>query len=175
MKAFVDFLKMPLSIWCAFALASGSVLFLPDVVIESLYLLEVKEQYGLIIGAIFLLSLSLVTVSFIGKVWGLVVEQINFRRVKRKQVKCLLGLDCLETNLIIKFLQIPTHTLPLPIDDGVTAALNGYGIISLTSSIQTLSYEGYEVNYFLQPWVRDLIKENKKLQKKFCFEHRGRA
>lgn len=175
MKAFVDFLKLPLSIWSALALASGCVLFLPDVVIESLYLLEVKEQYRLIIGAIFLLSLSLVTVSFIGKVWGLVVEQINFRRVKREQIKYLSGLDSLKTNLIIKFLQMPTHTLPLPFDDGVTAELNGYGIISLTSSMQTLSHEGYEVNYFLQPWVRDLIKENKKLQKKFCIENHGRS
>ena len=175
MKALLDFLKLPAHILGALALASGGVLFLPKEVIEKLYLLEVKDRYGLIIGVAFLLSSSLLTISFVRKIWELFVEQINFRRVKREQIKYLSGLDSLKTNLIIKFLQMPTHTLPLPFDDGVTAELNGYGIISLTSSMQTLSHEGYEVNYFLQPWVRDLIKENKKLQKKFCIENHGRS
>ena len=175
MKVLLDFLKLPAHILGALALASGGVLFLPKEVIEKLYLLEVKDRYGLIIGVAFLLSSSLLTISFVRKNWELVVEQINFRRVKREQIKYLSELDSLKTNLIIKFLQMPTHTLLLPFDDGVTAELNGYGIISLTSSIQTLSHEGYEVNYFLQPWVRKLIKEEKQLQKKFGFEHKGRT
>ena len=46
MKDVVDFLKLPPRILAALSVASGLLLFLPDAIIEKLYMTSFRSKYG---------------------------------------------------------------------------------------------------------------------------------
>ncbi|MGL5379745.1 super-infection exclusion protein B [Clostridium sp.] len=50
---FMEFLKLPTKIMLALGLASGVILFLPDTIVEKMYMIEFRDKYGFVIGVIF--------------------------------------------------------------------------------------------------------------------------
>ena len=175
MKELLDFLKLPAHILGALALASGFLLFAPDYVISILHMREFMSQYGFWVGTVFIVSVAILLVLPIKSLWSFVYRHLKEYVEKKKYIKFLNDLEENEVGLINRFLNEPTNTLELPMNNGIVSGLYSQKVIALTGQAQVTSAICPIVTYFLQPWVRDLIKENKKLQKKFCFEHRGRA
>ena len=62
MKNIVDFLKLPPRILGALSVASGLLLFLPNVIIEKLYMTSFRDKYGFAIGIVFVVSTSILVV-----------------------------------------------------------------------------------------------------------------
>ena len=65
MKNIVDFLKLPPRILGALSVASGLLLFLPNAIIEKLYMTSFRDKYGFAIGIVFVVSTSILVVFFI--------------------------------------------------------------------------------------------------------------
>lgn len=61
----MDFFKLPTKIMVAIALATGMILFLPDELISKMYLDGFRNEYGFIIGAAFVVSVSILTIGII--------------------------------------------------------------------------------------------------------------
>lgn len=59
MKNIVDFLKLPPRILGALSVASGLLLFLPNAIIEKLYMTSFRDKYGFAIGIVFVVSTSI--------------------------------------------------------------------------------------------------------------------
>lgn len=167
MKEFLDFVKLPTYILGALAVASGILLFLPDNVIQMLYMTEFREKYGFVIGIVFITSASILVVLLIKLAYSGISKKYSLWKLKETQTKFLKKLDGEKAGLVISFIQQPTHTMVLPMQDGLVIELQHYDVISPAGRTHLVSMPNPEITFFLQPWVLERIKENEELKTKF--------
>ena len=175
MKSLLDFLKLPAHILGALALASGFLLIVSDGVIQTLRMGAFMSQYGFWVGVVFLVSVAILLVLPIKSLGGFVCRLLKEYVEKKKYVKLLNGLEENEVELINRFLKEPTNTLELSMNNGIVSSLYRQNVIDLTGFYQVAPVMCSTATYFLLPWVRNLIKEEKQLQKIFCIENHGRS
>ena len=169
-KDFLEVLKLPPSILGAISLASGLILFLPEEALNALYMVGFRDNFGFILGPVFILSTSVLIIMLGGFIFKKIVDRISWRRINRKTEAYLLGADSTKTALIREFIADETHTLSLPMNDGLVIELNSLGIISMAGSTQMTGprFDGQlEVRYFLQPRIISIIDNNPELKKKY--------
>lgn len=167
MKEFLDFLKLPTYILGALAIASGILLFAPDNVIHMLYMTEFRTNYGFALGIVFITSVSILTVLLIKQIYGGISNKSNLKKLKEKRIEFLMKLGGEKVELINAFIQQPTHTLLLPMHDGLVIELQHYNVISPAGQTHVVSMPNPQITFFLQPWVLEYIKENEELQTKY--------
>ena len=146
MKNIVDFLKLPPRILGALSVASGLLLFLPNVIIEKLYMTSFRDKYGFAIGIVFVVSTSILVVFLV---------VIIAKKIKDK------------VELIRYLLNEPTHTAMLPMHDGVVLELQHFYVIFPAGSTHVVNMADPQINYFLQPWVIEEIDGDPELKAKF--------
>lgn len=169
MKDFVDFLKLPSYILGALAVASGILLFAPDSVIASLYMTEFRAKYGFTIGIIFIVSVSILAVLIVKAIYKGISEKKDIRKLIEEQRKFLYKISGEKVELIREFLSHPTHTLMLPMNDGLVIELQHYDVISPAGQTHLVSMPNPQIMFFLQPWVVERINESEELKTKFNF------
>lgn len=167
MKDFIDFLKLPPNILGALAVASGALLLLPDNIIEKLYMIEFQDKYGFIIGIVFVVSSAILIVLLISKIYHHFHDKRVSEKVLSGQIKYLQKMDANKVRLIRMFIDEPTHTLKLSMNDGLVIELKHYQIISPAGSTHMVDMIDPQINYFLQPWVIERIESNEELRIKF--------
>ena len=167
MKEFLDFLKLPTYILGALAIASGILLIVPDKVIQMLYMTEFRAKYGFALGIVFISSVSVLAVLLIKLIYRGISEKYNLKKLKEAQKKFLMKVDCEKVELINAFIQQPTHTLMMPMHDGLVIELQHYNVISPAGQTHMVSMPNPQITFFLQPWVLERIRENEELQMKF--------
>ena len=136
---------------------------------------DFRNNYGFAISIVFLISFSMLTVLLI--IWSFkqIKEKIINKKIKENRIKYLLELDTAKTGLIKRFIKEKDHTLNLPTNSGNTIELSSYGLISPAGNTQLVTFgdvfngdaNTMYINYFLQPWVIKLIKDEKVLNEKF--------
>lgn len=169
-KDFLEVLKLPPSILGAISLASGLILFLPEEALNALYMVGFRDNFGSVLGPVFILSTSVLTVMLGVFIFKRIVDKVSWKRINKKTEAYLLGADNTKTELIKEFLADETHTLSLPMNDGLIIELNGLGIISMAGNTQMTGprFDGQlEVRYFLQPRIISIIDNNPELKKKY--------
>ena len=167
MKDFVDFLKLPPYILGALAVASGILLFLPDKVIKKLYMIEFRDKYGFTIGIIFIVSLSILTILLVLKIYHFFYDKRLDKKVAEGQLKYLKNMSRDKVMIVNAFLQERTHTLELPVNDGLVIELQHFGIITPAGQTHLVSMPDPRIKYFLQPWVENKIRSDVELIRKF--------
>lgn len=167
MKDFIDFLKLPSYLLGALAVASGILLFAPDEFIRMLYMDNFRDTYGFTIGIVFIVSVSILAVLVLKLFCRSVSRRHNSKKLKENQEKYLLTISSEKVELINAFLQQPTHTLKLPVQDGLVIELQYYNVITPAGATHLVSMPDPQINFFLQPWVVERIKENKDLQRRY--------
>jgi len=167
MKDVVDFLKLPPNILGALAIASGILLLLPDKVINKLYMTEFRNKYGFAIGIIFIVSLSILIILLILKIYHLFYDKRLDKKVAEGQLKYLRNMNREKVMILNAFLQERTHTLELPMNDGLVIELQHFGVITPAGQNHLVSMPDPRIKYFLQPWVEIKIRSNDELMRKF--------
>ncbi len=167
MKDFVDFLKLPPYILGALAVASGILLFLPDKVIKKLYMIEFRDKYGFTIGIIFIVSLSILTILLVLKIYHFFYDKRLDKKVAEGQLKYLRNMSRDKVMIVNAFLQERTHTLELPVNDGLVIELQHFGIITPAGQTHLVSMPDPRIKFFLQPWVENKIRSDDELMRKF--------
>ena len=167
MKDFVDFLKLPPNILGALAVASGILLLLPDKVIKKLYMIEFRDKYGFTIGIIFIVSLSILIILLVLKIYHFFNDKRLNKKVAEGQLKYLRNMSREKVMLVNAFLQERTHTLELPVNDGLVIELQHFGIITPAGQTHLVSMPDPRIKYFLQPWVENKIRSDDELIRKF--------
>ncbi len=167
MKDFVDFLKLPPYILGALAVASGILLFLPDKVIKKLYMIEFRDKYGFTIGIIFIVSLSILTILLVLKIYHFFYDKRLDKKVAEGQLKYLGNMSRDKVMIVNAFLQERTHTLELPVNDGLVIELQHFGIITPAGQTHLVSMPDPRIKFFLQPWVENKIRSDDELMRKF--------
>ncbi len=168
-KDFFDFFKLPPNILSAISFATGLILFLPEDILSKMYLINFKNKFGFIIGILFLLSVSILIVFILSYIIEKVKNKVKDYKLKKGRIEYLLRADKSKTNLIKEFIKNETHTLSLPMNDGLILELEHFMIISTAGNTQLANYDYGNVylKYFLQPWVLNVIINNDELKKKF--------
>lgn len=168
MKDYIDFLKLPPNILGALSIASGVLLFLPDEVVKKFYMLEFREKYGFTIGIVFLVSLSILVVLIITKVYKFFDNKIVAKRLPKLQSKYLKEMREDQVIIIKEFLKTPTHTLILPVNNGLVIELQHFNVITPAGQNHLVDMNDPQIKYFLQPWVIKRINQDIDLKSKFC-------
>lgn len=169
-KDFIDFLKLPPNILAALSLVTGIILFVSDKVLSKLYMVDFRNNYGFIISIVFLISTAILIVFIVSFVFDKIKKKIENKKLKEAQIKYLMNAEQAKVKLIKEFIKDETHTLSIPMNNGLTSELSHFGIISLAGNTQPVDF-GYDsemyIKYFLQPWVINLINDEEKLQDKY--------
>lgn len=163
----VGLLKLPPYLLGALAAASGILLFLPDDVIDKLYMSSFREQYGFIAGIVFIVSIAILTVHAIVQLYKKVSSKVKLKKLKEAQTSFLAKIDGDKLCLIKEFMRVPSHTLKLPMYSGIVSELQYYNVISPAGQTHLVDMSAPEISYFLQPWVAQRIDENNELRQKF--------
>lgn len=69
--------------------------------------------------------------------------------------------------VIREFINEPTHTLPLPYNNGLVIELQHLQIITPAGQTHLVNMLAPEIKYFLQPWVIQRIDNDDELRQKF--------
>ncbi|WP_409068408.1 superinfection exclusion B family protein [Clostridium sp. FAM 1755] len=161
---FTELLKLPASIMSAISLASGVILFLPDSIINKLYMIDFRNRYGFVIGAVFIISTSILTIGVITKSYKFLNSKYSNKKVKRNSKKLLVSLDTYKKTIVYMLYQEENNTHTLPLNDGAVVFLEHWMVIQkATTQYFTNDFRNPQFPYFLQPWVIDALKKDDKL------------
>lgn len=169
-KEISKLLKTPY-ILITFALASGLILFLPDDIINKMYMLDFRNKFGFVLGLIFWFSITLLIVMLGVKVYKRYENKRLNKKVQEGMKKFLLNMkNKAEIEVITQMLKEDDYTLELSIYSGVVIKLQHYCIITPAGNSHYVEMDNPCIPYFLQPGVFKAIEENEELQKKFKYK-----
>ena len=159
-----DVFKLPVKIFAAIALGAGLILFLPDSLIQKLYLVTFRDSFGFIIGLVFIISISIVGVTVLVAFYKMLSSKILFAKSKKSREKCLNGLDDYQKTIVYSLMEEINHTDELPIHDGSVIWLEQNWIIGKAASQHFISDPTNPTfPYMLQPWVVEYLNLHKVL------------
>lgn len=167
MKDFIDFLKLPPNILGALSIASGALLLLPDKIAEKLYMIDFRDKYGFTIGIIFVVSTAILIVLLGSKVYHYFHDKSTSKKLVEAQTKYLKQMKPEQVAVIREFINEPTHTLPLPYNNGLVIELQHLQIVTPAGQTHLVNMLDPQINYFLQPWVMQRINSDDELRQKF--------
>ena len=174
-KDIVSLLNIPkrkfLIISLAIMIFTGLILFFFFLFIDKLYLSGLKNKIGTILGMMFVISTVVFVIIILIFVFDELIKKIRIKKLKQKMETYLLKNNNKAIIGIIRgLLKEEDHTGVLQYNNGATAELVSRGIISLTSSNNPVDI-GYNnemyTNYFLQPFIIEIIENNEELRKKY--------
>lgn len=166
----IDFWNLKIKELVVLSLLSGIILLLPDKILSKLYMVNFRKNYGFLISLVFLISSTHLFVLFLLSIVNKIKKLLNTQKSKKAKIKYLMNAEQNKVELIKKFIKDETHTLHLPMNDGLTNELLYSNIISFAGYNQPVKF-GYDIEiytkYFLESWVITLINEEPKLQEKY--------
>ncbi len=159
-----DILKLPIKILASIALGTGLILFLPNDIIDKLFLKSFRKSFGFIIGIVFIISISIVSVSIVIAIFQVVSKKIIFSKTKKSRERCLNNLDVYQKTIVYDLYSKLNHTDELPLNDGAVKWLEQNMIIGKATNqhfIENLLNPAFP--YLLQPWVINYLNEHTEL------------
>ncbi|EOU1466885.1 superinfection exclusion B family protein [Clostridium perfringens] len=157
-------LKLPNELMASITFATGLVLFLPESIINTLYMSAFKEKYGFIVGVVFIISFSILLISLITTSYKSLRRVYINKNFKKNSKKILMNLTLGEKAVVTVLYEKPNHTLELPINDGIINCLEQKLIITKTTTQYPVSdLTNPKFPYMLQPWVVEKLQNDQEL------------
>lgn len=164
----MDFFKLPTKIMVAIALATGMILFLPDTLISKMYLDGFRNEYGFIIGAAFVVSVSILTIGVIISIYNYFYEMHTQKKVKENSGKLIASLDDYKKTIVYLLYNEDNHTHELPLNDGAVVFLENMMVIGkATNQYFVDDITNPMFPYLLQPWVIEKLQSDEELLASF--------
>jgi hypothetical protein len=160
MKELIGLLKLPPKLLLGVAIASGLLLFLPDIIILRLYMDGFKEKFGFFVGVAFIVSISILVSNLVVVLWKKGKKRYYDKRWEKKRKNLLNDLEPEDIEVITLMLNDPDKTAMLPMNNGTVIKLRSYKIITPAGSNHLVNPLDMRIPYFLQPWVVKEIKNN---------------
>lgn len=167
----IDFLKLPTKIFVSLTIASGLVLFLPDTIIEKIYMTNFTKEYGFIIGLVFIISISISLVSCTIILYKYIIIRYNKFKFYKHAAERLEKLSPYQKAILYSLYLEDNYTHELPFNDGAVKILEQKMMITKTTNtylVEDLSNPIFP--YMLQPWVIEKLNEDNDLVEKFRIE-----
>lgn len=169
---FVELLKLPTKIIVALTIATGIILFIPDSILNKMYMMNFRTTYGFIIGLVFIISLSISLVYSIIVVYKFFSKKYYKHKFMKNAVSYLEKLTSYQKFIVFDLYQEDNFTEELPLHDGAIKILEHYMMIGkATTQYFVEDFNNALFPYMLQPWVVEKLNENIELKKKFKMEY----
>lgn len=160
----MDFFKLPSKIMSAILLASGMILFLPDEIIRKMYMIDFKNKYGFIIGVVFIISISILTIGILISIYKFLHNKYSNFKFKKNSGKLLESLDVYKKAIVYGLYKQDNNTAELPLNDGAIVFLENWMVIQKAASQYIVSdMMDPKFPYFLQPWVVEKLQRDENL------------
>jgi len=156
-----DLTKLPTKILFAFSLVSGFLLFVNDDFLrEKLFLNQLREGYGAIIAAIFILSSGLVIVNLILWVFKRIQRKIRYKKLKKKFINRVKTMDPFEKSIIREFILGARKSIEMPIDNPSVAGLLDKKILIMNRQFgnTSLMHHGMKTSISINEYVMDILE-----------------
>lgn len=164
----MDFFKLPTKIMVAIALATGMILFLPDKLISKMYMNGFRNEYGFIIGAVFIVSVSILTIGIIISIYNYFYEIHKQKKVKENSGKLIASLDDYKKTIVYLLYNEDNHTYELPLNDGAVVFLENMMVIGKAANQYFVDdMTNPKFPYLLQPWVIEKLQNDDELLASF--------
>ncbi len=163
-----DFFKLPTKIMIAISIASGMILFLPNSIVEKMYMDSFRNEYGFIIGIVFLISFSILLVTAVVGLYKYFQNKYYLKKFNETSGDRLSKLDDYQKAIVYSLFIEDNKTNELPLNDGAVRYLE----YNLMINKATTQYMVNDLNnavfpYFVQPWVIEKLDENADLLQAF--------
>lgn len=163
-----DLLNLPTKIMASIALGVGLLLFSPNWLIEKLYMINFREEYGFILGIVFVISFVIFTVSICITFYSYLSNKRANKWFLESASQRLNDLSDYQKTIIFALYQQDNHTGELPIHDGAIHMLEYNMMIQkATTQYAVTSLNNAVFPYFLQPWVINELQKNNNLLDSF--------
>ena len=143
LKAIFDLTKLPTKFFFLLSAVSGFMLFVDQKFLnEKLFLDNLKENYGWILGIVFVLSTGLVIVNFVIWIFKSIQRKILIKKWKKKFTERVKTLDRFEKSILREFILNGQKSVEMPIDNPSVSGLLDKNILVMNrqfgnSSIMT--------------------------------------
>ena len=101
------------------------------------------------------------------KIFHFFYDKYASKKLGTAQIKYLKNMTPEQVTIIREFLHEPTHTLPLPMNNGLVIELQHLQILTPAGQTHLVSMLDPQINYFLQPWVIKKINSDEELKRIF--------
>lgn len=164
----IDLLNLPIKIMASIALGTGLLLFSPNWLIEKLYMVSFREEYGFILGIVFVISFVIFTVSISITFYSYLSKKRANKWFLESASQRLNNLSDYQKTIIFALYQQDNHTGELPIHDGAIQILEYNMMIQkATTQYAVADLNNAVFPYFLQPWVINELQKNDNLLDSF--------
>lgn len=143
LKAIFDLTKLPTKFFFLLSSVSGFALFVDQKFLnEKLFLDNVKEKYGSILGIIFILATGLVIVNFVIWIFKTIQRKFLIKKWKKKFAERVKNFDRFEKSILREFILNGQKSVEMPIDNPSVSGLLDKNILVMNrqfgnSSIMT--------------------------------------
>ncbi|HUJ09043.1 MAG TPA: super-infection exclusion protein B [Verrucomicrobiae bacterium] len=137
-----EFGKLPRNYLWAVVVSSALFLFLPKSALKSLNVLQFVQNYGVCIGVVFILFLSLACVNTLTPFSHFIDRKRRHLKLKRARFTALQNLDLEEKAVLREFLIQGRDTIWLPIDHPTVVGMLTKGILTPISNYGKTSVAG---------------------------------
>lgn len=143
LKAIFDLTKLPTKFFFLLSAVSGFALFVDQKFLnEKLFLDNVKEKYGSILGIIFILATGLVIVNFVIWIFKTIQRKLFIKKLKKKFAERVKNFDRYEKSIMREFILNGQKSVEMPIDNPSVSGLLDKNILVMNrqfgnSSIMT--------------------------------------
>jgi len=163
-----EILTLPTNIMIALAIASGISLFSPDLIADQMYITDLRDKYGLFIGIVFIITISILIVNLVYKISTSVRKAKNEKLFYETAGKRLKNLNRYQKAIIFGLYQEDNRTLPLPVYDGAMAELAEHMMVNkIPGEHPVHSMENPRIPHMLQPWVVNELNNSTELRASF--------
>jgi len=153
----ISFIKLPIKyLWVA-AIFTGFVFFAPQDWVEYLGLLNLKADYKVWLGPLFVLSSALVVLDIFRLLWKGIKKFYFRRKLKAQLIESLSKLDHYEKSIIREFYIQNKKTLQLPMDQATISGMLQSGFLTIAGSLGERSLAGMLFPIMINPIVEDFI------------------
>lgn len=167
----IEVLKLPIKNLIPIAIVTGAVLFLPEKILDKLYLNNFKDKWGFVISIVFLVSSVISAQEIFIKLYKLIENKIYIYRFKKIQPKILGELSLQEIVVIILIYESLNKTVFFPINNGIIVKLENKMVITKTAlQCGVSNIVKPKFPYTLNTWVESLLKEKPEILEKYFEE-----
>lgn len=153
----LSILQKPSPILFITSIVFGGLIFLNDTLLKKLFLLDFRNEFGVYIGIIFIISSLLVLTYFFIWLFKKIREKYNVYLQEKLRIKRLLNLNKEQFETIVQMYYRPSQSANLDILQSTVIILQSYEMIGRASTVGV--YSMY-FSFFLEPWVIEYIDKH---------------
>ena len=138
-------------------------MFLPTTILAQLKLGDLRDDWGQMIGLLFLITVSALVI----KILWVPINAYKRYKFRKNKYRYLRNMDRYMIDIVHDLLVNSDNTLVLPVNNGLVAELRSNLVISPVSNTFLVDGLNPQIPFFLEPWASDIIREHEDLRRKF--------